>query len=309
MMDDEFDFGDDDRQAQAQAVAQVIQHPSAARVPDEPIVQAEVVGLAEILPKDFPLLTLLRFLPDVRLKQQMDSLAAEALAIDVKAPGGLEAADAILPRLKAQERTITECFDDPVSLANQLHKRLTGLRAEFLKGGQAAILQVGSSIRIETQRRKDEAAKAAAEAQRKADEQARDQAAAAAKRAEQSGAPQQVVEALERKAETATAPPVQHAYAPPPLANTSVAENWKARLRGTTGDMEPNPDMADLTVDQQESVRRLMSQVVQGLAPLTCFDINWSALNKRAKSEKTTLDLAGVEAFDEGSTRQRRGRR
>ena len=48
--------------------------------------------------------------------------------------------------------------------------------------------------------------------------------------------------------------------------------------------------------------------VIEGRAAMTLFELNWSALNARAKAEKSALSVPGVEAFEEGSVRAKASR-
>src|SRR5438105_8493267 len=122
----------------------------------EPQVVQDVNGndlaLVHALPPTFPLLTLLRFLPDVRLKARADAAAAAALAIDVAADGGLVQADAAFAPVRTEIAEIELRFDGtkaepgPTMLAHQLHARLTGLRGDFVASAKAAIETVSRRI-------------------------------------------------------------------------------------------------------------------------------------------------------------------
>src|SRR5688572_24872334 len=124
----------------------------------------------QVLPAGFNLRALLTFLPDIRLKQKLDADAEAALAIDITVPAGLQAVDAALPNLRAQAAHIAECFEEPTSLANQLHKRMTGLRADFLKRGNEAVETLGLRLVREKRRRDAIAAEEQRKLQAKADE-------------------------------------------------------------------------------------------------------------------------------------------
>jgi hypothetical protein len=93
------------------------------------------------------------------------------------------------------------------------------------------------------------------------------------------------------------------------MAKTSIVERWRARLRGTPPEADPNPEMDALSLAQQQQVRTFLRAVADGRVPLTAIAINWSYLNKRAAAEKGTLDLPEMEAFDEGGVRAKGGRR
>lgn len=294
---------DDEPTAQAPALAEpVLTGDVLPAAPDD-------LALQQVMPENFPLLTLLRFLPDVRLKKAVESAAAAVLAIDVTAPDGLARLDAAMPVLREAIDNSDASFDDPVGLANQLHKRLTGLRGDFRKPGIEAQATGNERIKSEKRRRDalDQEAKRVAQAA--ADKQAREAVAQAAKEAAARNAPKEVVQALKREAKTATAPPV---YVPPsaaPLKNTSVVESWKCRLKGTPDGAEPNPAMDELTLAQQQQVRSIFKAIAEGWVPLTAASLDWSYLNKRAGAEKTTFDMHELEAFDEGGTRSKPGTR
>ena len=255
------------------------------------------------LPENFPLDTILRFLPDVRLKRQLDADASAALALNVTGPDGLVAADTALGSLRSQVAFIEQCFKDPTDLANQLHKRLTGLRGDFIARGNAAIQTLGRRLYDEKQRLDREAADERRRLQAEADRQAREQAAKDVAAAAAAGAPKAALKEMKAAAKVATAPPVAAAPAPV-LASSSTVPQWRARLKGTPADAtEPNPAMTDLTPAQLAQIRTLMLAVTQGLAPCACFEINWGYINKIAAADKTTFDLPELEAYDKGGVR------
>ena len=124
------------------------------------------------------------------------------------------------------------------------------------------------------------------------------------------GAPAPVVQALKRQAEVATAPPVavSAGAAAPVMQNSTVVTTWKARIVGTPGSEDPNPTMADLSAAQRQAILGLMKDVVEGRAPLAVFELNWSYLNSRAKADKKTLAIPGIEAVEIGSVRAKSAR-
>lgn len=272
--------------------------------------EPDAMALAKVLPEDFNLPQLLRFLPDPRLKQKLDAQAATALAIKVEGEAGLATADRALVALRAGVKEIEDCFAEPTTLANTLHKRLTGLRADFVKNGSAAVSQLNSKVYMETRRIEAEKAQERRRNQDIADQEARESARQAVSEAAQTGLPQEVVQEMAKAAETATAPPVAPAPAPL-LRGTTTVEKWKARLKGTLPEGEPNPAVKDLTTAQQAALLDLLAAIVEGHAPLAALkELDWGYLNKRAESEKTKLPLAGLEAFDAGSVRAKpQGRR
>lgn len=265
------------------------------------------LALQQVMPENFPLLTLLRFLPDVRLKKAVEAAAAAVLAIDVTADGGLAQLDAALPVLREAIADSDRSFDDPVGLANQLHKRLTGLRGDFRKPGADALETGNERLKAEKRRRDAIDAEAKRVAQVAADKQAREALAQAAKDAAARNAPKDVVAALKKEAKTAVAPPVHVPSSAAPLKNTSVVEQWKVRLKGTPEGADPNPAMDELSLAQQQQVRLIFKAISEGWIPLMAASIDWAYLNKRAGSDKTTFDMPELEAFDEGGTRSKPG--
>ena len=134
-------------------------------------------------------------------------------------------------------------------------------------------------------------------------------ALARAKAAEASQAPAPVVEAMKAQAETIQAAPVPVVAAVPALAHTTGVKTWKARIAGSPADAHPNPSMSELSLAQQAQILTLVRAVAEGKAPLSLLEINWSALNARAKAEKSTLTIPGIEAYEEVGMRARPGRR
>lgn len=277
--------------------------------PEIDVLEPEVVSLQirQSLPAGFNLPTLLRFLPDIRLKQRAEAAAEKALAIDVSEEGGLLAADAALVPLRESIEAITRDFEDPTSLANQLHKRLTGLRSDFSKVASAALETVSRRVYAENKRQEAMAAEARRKAQDAADKQAREDAKKAADAAKAAGQSKAVVETLKQQAKTAVAAPVASPAPAPMLASTSTVPKWKVRFVGTPSDGTANPEIDELTAQQQEQMRKVLLAVGNGQLPLAVtLGLNWSYLNKRAVAEKTTFEMLELEAFDEGGTRKKR---
>lgn len=273
---------------------------------------AMVPALAEILPADFKLSTLLTFLPDVRLKQALDALAADALAVAVSGEAGVRAADAALPALRDGVKEILLRFDGtvdapgPTALAYALHKRLTGLRGEFVKDAEDAIKTVGQRIYVEQKRLDAVAAEERRATQAAADREARAALDRAAEEAARNQAPAPIVEALREQAKTATAPPVASRGAPP-LRNTATVAKWRTRFVGTPADsLNPQPKTTELTAQQQEMCLRVLDGIRNGTVPLAAIQIDWAYLDRRAVKEMTTLAIPGIEAYDEGGVRSKR---
>jgi hypothetical protein len=102
----------------------------------------------------------------------------------------------------------------------------------------------------------------------------------------------------------------QSAAAPAALRSSSVVKTWKARIAGTPPDEIPLPEMAHVTPAQRVEVLKLLAAIIAGTAPLTCIDLNISYLGQRAKADKSTLAIPGIEAFEDLGTRSKgtRGR-
>ena len=274
--------------------------------PTEPAPPAAIapLPLVEVLPADFRLSPLVKFVPNPALRRAADEAGTYALGLTITGPDGLQTADVALSAVRASLKAIEEQFAEPVAIANDLHKRLTTIRGEWCARGKQAIEVVGRRIYDEQRRLEAVAAEERRKAQAEADRHAREAARRQAEEAARQQAPAPVVEELQRQAETATAPPVSvPAATPPPLKGSTTVTTWKARLVGTSGADDPNPGVEMLSAEQRRSLFALMHAVLDGKAPLACVEINWPYLNKRARADKGTLAIAGIEAFEEGSVR------
>lgn len=260
-------------------------------------------GLVEILPADFPLPLLAKFVPNLALRTASDGAAAYALALNIEGAAGLQAADIALTTLRGSLKAIDAHFDEPTKIANDLHKRLTGIRGEWQASGAEAVKVVGQRVFTEQRRLQaaadEERRKAQDEANQRAREEARRQAAEAAK----NQAPAPVVEEMKRQAETVTAPPVAAPTPAPVMRGSTTVTTWKARIAGTPATDEPNPETNDLTPAQRTKVLELLKAILDGKAPLAAIEVAWPYLNKRAKADKSTLAIAGIEAYEEGGVR------
>lgn len=271
---------------------------------DEPAALA-IVPLAlddppavEVLPPGFEIPALAVFAPNVALRRAVDGCTAAVLAVDVAAPGGLALADAAVLDLRGAVKAIEAHFEAPKAEANARHKRLTSLLGEWTKHPTEALATVGRRMIDEQSRLATVAAAAARAAQAQADAAAKAQAQAATQAAVSAGASAAVVEQLQQRAQTATAPPVAAAI-PAPLKSTGTAKTWKARLSGTPAEAEPNPEIEDLTDAQRLGVLQLCKGITDGKIPISAIgSLNWSYLNKRADAERTAFAIAGFEAFE-----------
>lgn len=284
---------------------------------DDPIAQVLEAGvplalqqpLMQILPADFPLPALIRFVPDPAIKAALDQAVSYALTLEIKGGGqpALDQADRAVTALSDALKTVDAHFEEPAAIANQLHKQITSVRGEWAKAGKEAKDTIGRAIYAELKRLTDLENERRRQEQDAANALARQQAEADAKAAEKNQAPPQVVEQLKKRVETAVAPPVPVA-APVKMAGTSVVTTWKARIKGTPADADPNPDMAEITPEQRDQVIEMLKGIVAGTVPITVIELSWSVLNARAKSDKGTLAITGIEAYADGAVRSR-GRR
>lgn len=291
--------------SQEQAVAETLMELDAMA----PLAALARPRVLDVLEAGFPLDAILTFLPDIKLKQRTDAAAEAALAIPVTDAGSMKAADAALGPVREAMRKIDGCFDGspdqpgPTALANMLHKRLTGLRGDFKERGAQAVATVGQRIAAQ-----QSIIEAAGEAERKrrqavADEEAKRIAGQAAQQAAAAGTDPATVAELQHEAKTARAAPVAAAKGPT-LANTTVLMKWKARLKGTPDDSaDPNPAMEMLSNDQRLKVFEMMHAILDGKAPLSFMDLNWSAINKRAESDEAAFSIPGLESFKQAQPR------
>lgn len=274
-----------------------------------PVLPAEPAALMAVLPADFPLPALVEFVPNVALKTWVADSAAAALAVEVHGIDGLEAADRALVQLRASVKGVIEHFAEPTEIANRLHKRLTGLRGEWLEAGEHAEKIVGRRIYIEKAGLEAIEAEARRKVQAEADAKAREEARRKAEEAEKAKAPAPVVENLKREAETATAAPVVSASpSVPTLKGSTTVITWRARLKGTGGRAE-QPTIAGMDAAERAHVLDLLKAILEDTAPLAAIELNWRYLDARAKADQKTFNITGIEAYADGGTRAKGGRK
>lgn len=298
------DMGLDDKSMPALELEDAAPAASVVRAQIEPV----IAPLAELLPADFPLPALIRFVPSPELKAELDKAIDYTGKIIVAEKGndGLSAADVALANLNGVIKRVTEHFAEPADIANRLHKSITSTRADWCEPAERAKKVLGNAMYAERQRLEGIAREERRKAQAAADEEARKGAEARAAEAKKNQAPPAVVKQLEQEAKTAVAPPVP--IAPPPAAamkSTTTVTTWKARIKGTPADAPANPAIEELDKAQWTEIAQLMLDVAEGKAPRACFEINWSYLNSRAKSDKSTLAVTGIEAYAEGGVRSK----
>lgn len=263
---------------------------------------------ADLMPNDFALPALVRFVPNAALREVLERAVEAVVAIDVTAPGGLVAADQALGTVRDAMKAIEAHFDEPKRLAHEEHKRITGKLAEWLQIGEQAVADVGRRLIAENERL---TALARENAQR--EQEALDREASAAARQEATfaaaaGAPAEVVADLERAAEHARATTVATVAEPVGLARNTVAKSWKARLVGTRAGDEINPDSDELTPTQIVAFENLLRAVLDGRASRACVSINWKYNNKRASSDKSAMLIPGLEAVQVAGLKAKGGR-
>lgn len=273
-----------------------------------PETSTALAPLATVLGADVALPQLIRFVPDVRLRAAVQEATTYALNVKVDGEEGLKAADVALTALRRTVGAVTEHFAEPTAIANSLHKRLTGIRGEWVEAASTAIKTVGNRIFAEQRRLEAIAAEARRKAQDEADRQAREDARRQAEDAKKNQAPAAVVQEMEQRAETAKAAPVAPVQSATKLAGVTTVTSWKARLANASADTEPNPEIGEMTPVQLACVKTLLSAILEGRAPIAAIEINWPYLNKRAGADKSTLSIPGVEAFEVGSTRAKAAR-
>ena len=122
-------------------------YPPGVTVELAPPAADQAMPLVEIMPPGFQLPALIRFVPDARLRLAADVCATAAEAIDVTQEGGLARADVALTSLRVAIKAVEANFADAAALANQLHKHITGKRAEWLERPAQVVDAVGRSRR------------------------------------------------------------------------------------------------------------------------------------------------------------------
>lgn len=271
-------------------------------------VQRGPLALMQVLPADFPLPALIRFVPDPALRTAADEAARHALTIEVAGPEGLRKADVACTALRASLKAIHEHFENPADIANQLHKQITGTRSAWVDGPKRALDTVSGRVATEQRRLKQLADEERRKQQAEADRLERERRKKEAEEAARQQAPAPVVEEMKRQAETATAPPVAPPAETPTLSGSTVVTTWKARLKGTTGDQDPNPDITALTPVQRAAAMTLLRAIVDAEQPLVGIQIDWAYWNKRAKSDQAALEVPGIEAFPQEGLRAKPSR-
>lgn len=264
------------------------------------------LAIADILPADFPLPLLTRFVPDPALKAKLQLAIDDALAVDVTTDDGLVVLDERLAVVRERMKVIEQHFEEPATIAFRLHRGVTSVRGDWMKPGTDCLDIGGGRLTAERRRRDALAAEQRRRDQAEADRLAQEAKKREADAAAAQGAPPVVVEQMKAQAEVAKAAPVPaapRASYGTALKHTSVVTTHKARIKGTPADADPNPSVKDLTPAQMQEVRQLLLDIADGKQPITCIELNWSVMNARAKAEGLTLAITGIEAFEVEGTR------
>jgi hypothetical protein len=282
-----------------------------AELEPDPVPEGSVSpALVEVLGADAALPALVKWVPDTRVRDAALGAATIASTVDVTTEAGFVQADRVLADVRACQKAITEHFAEPKAIAFRLHRRITGIEGEWLSPGEAALRALGGRFYDEQRRRERAAAEARRIAQEEADRIAREAAAREAAEAAAAAVPAPVVEELQARAQTVTAAPVAPAMPAPKLSGSTAVTTWKVRLSATTGDREPNPEVAVMNAAERANVVELLRWILE--APdtrLAGIEVSWKYWNTRAKADKSTLRVPGIEAFEQGGLRGKGGRR
>lgn len=282
--------------------------------PAQPAAVETAAPLMEILPADFPLPALIRFVPDPKLRTEADEAAKYALSLTVSGAEGIQKADVALAVVRQKVKAIEDSFEEPKGLAHQLHSGITTTLREWVSPSKEALETVGRRVYNETQRLKREEEEARRKAQEEENRRVREEARRRAEEAAKAKAPAAVVENLQKQAETAQAPPVSTGRlftgSGGLLQNTTLAKKWTTTIAGTAREAEnQQPDTEEMTEAQLAQFKALLQGILEGRDPVAAATPNWKFLDKRAKADEATFKITGVEAYDAGGTRAKPNRR
>ena len=164
----------------------------------------------------------------------------------------------------------------PVKLAYSAYKSVL----EKFTQGDEPLERAESQVKAEVARWDAEQEKLRRELQEKAQREAEAAAQAEIDKqavfAELSGADAEQVAAIAAQPVVVVAPPVLPTYEK--VSGVSKRENWKARVT---------------------DMKKLCAAIGKGLVPVTYVLPNESALNQRAKADRSTLNIPGVVAYDD----------
>lgn len=270
--------------------------------------------LMQILPADFRLPALTKFIPNPAVKARIDTALAYAKTIEIDGKGqdALAKMDPALTELNDAIAAGDAEFEDAAGIAFELHRYVTGKRAEWVNGPKADAKAFGTAVWKETERLKTEAERERRRDQEAANAKAREEAAAAAAEAARNKAPAPILQKLQEQAKTAVAAPV----APPArsfggfggsTSSNTVVTTWKARLASTSEEAEElAPALTALSPDEQADVLKLFAAIVGGRTDLLALvSVNYGAINKLAVSQESTFNVPGFVAYKTGGTRKK----
>jgi len=286
--------------------------------PTQALTMPPAMPIAELLPPDFRLPDLIKFVPNQELIAKLEMAVEYANGVEIEGQGleGLKVADAARQAVINAKKGVEANFEEAVSIAYGLHKRLTILRAQATLAGDACIQAVGRTMYAESQRLERIAAEARRKAQEQADRQAREDALHQAQEAAKHQAPAEVVEQLQAQAENASAPPVHvSSGVSGALANSGTVTKWRVRFAGCSDAPIENPSPEEMTPAQRMQLLVHLKAVLglpnSGNAPIQGIDVNWAYYLKRAGADKDLFDIPGLEAYKDGGMRSKpsRGKR
>lgn len=186
------------------------------------------------------------------------------------------AASLLLEVIKPMRKKLADYWTPLKETAYRSYKQILDKYGEMDKPMELAEMQVKAALSKFTQQqeiiRQAEQRKAQLEAERIEREEKEKHALEAI----DAGLPEDQVEAMLAAAPVAVAPVIGKTYEA--AAGISTRENWKARI-----------------VD----VKELCKAVGKGLVPVTYVIPNEAALNARARADKSTLAIPGVQAYNE----------
>ena len=234
---------------------------------------------------------------DTRLINELNLRASELLGLPLETTDECRYVDDRLAIVRKLKESVETQLDEPIKDAFSWHRQLTGLRATLTATAKSAIETVGGRLFARTRELQRQADDERRRLQEEANRQAREEAAREAAAAAASG-DSHTAAVLREHAQTIQAPPVS-VPRQEVLTSSATRTVWKGRLKGTDRSGE----------DHDESKLTLIRAIAQGVAPLAYVDLNWSAINKRASADKDTMDVPGLEAYEEGKLTARGGRR
>jgi hypothetical protein len=264
-------------------------------------------GIAQILPADFQLPRLIRFVPDLAVKARLDAAVDHLEKVSVSGLAGLEAADQSMAAVRDCLKATDEVFREAAADADQVHKSITGERARWKSRGLELLEKRGTQVARERKRIDEEEATANRKEQEDANRLERERLAAEAEKQASLGAPAAVVEVMKAQAATAQAAPVSRpvrSSAAAAMSHSTAVEEWKARLQGTLAEADDQqPELKDLTPAQVTSLRAFLLHAATTGQDLGLIAIDWPAAKNRAKADGKTMNVPGFESYKDYSTR------